>query len=56
MTYDLTDAEHELILAGLFELRITRLEDDHLCADLDTLAAKIGGDPGDLFYGAALNY
>ena len=49
---DLSDQERTLILAGLFELRITRLEDDALCAAIDALAARLGGDPGAMFYGA----
>jgi hypothetical protein len=47
---DLTD--RDLILAGLFELRITHLEDDDLCAAIDALAFKLGGDPAAMFFGA----
>jgi hypothetical protein len=38
-----------LMLAGLFELRITHLEDDDLCAAIDALALKLGGDPAAMF-------
>jgi hypothetical protein len=40
---DFTESERNLVLAGLVELRITRLEDDRRCADLDALAVKLGG-------------
>ena len=43
---ELTDDERRLILAGLFELRITHLEDDDRCAAIDALAAKLGVDLG----------
>lgn len=55
MTYDFTEREHALILAGLFELGIARLDHNDLRAQLDALAARLGGDPGALFYGASLN-
>jgi hypothetical protein len=49
---ELTDQERALILCGLFEARITYFENDARCAALDALAAKLGGDPSALFYGA----
>jgi len=47
---DFTESERNLVLAGLFELRITRLEDDDLCAAIDALAAKLGGAPDAMFF------
>jgi hypothetical protein len=47
---DLTD--RDLILAGRFELRITHIEDDDLCAAIDALALKLGGDQAAVFFGA----
>jgi len=49
-----TDAERALLLAGLFELRITHLENDSRCATIDALAAKLGGDTDAMFFGARL--
>jgi hypothetical protein len=50
---DLTKDEWTLVLAGLFELRITYLEDQDRCDALDALASKLGGDPAAMFYGAS---
>jgi hypothetical protein len=47
----LTDDELRLILAGLFELRLTCLESDVACAQIDDLAEKLGGDRRAMFYG-----
>ena len=52
---DFTESERNLVLSGLFELRITRLEDDDLCAVIDALAVKLGGDPSAMFFGADPN-
>jgi len=41
-----------LALAGLFELRITHLENESRCADIEGLVEKLGGDPEAMFYGA----
>jgi hypothetical protein len=49
----LTDGERDLILRGLFELTITYAEDDRLRARAQTLVVKLGGDPDEMFYGAA---
>jgi hypothetical protein len=51
----LNDRELALVLAGLFELWITHLEDDVvLWADIATVAEKLGGDLGAMFFGAAV--
>ena len=47
---DITDDERRLVLAGLFELRITYLEDDEKVARITELAVKLGGDPGAMFF------
>ena len=49
---DLTDRDLALILSGLFELRITHLEDDALWAEIAAVAEKLGGDVGAMFFGA----
>lgn len=51
---DLTNDELDLILAGLFELTITYVEDDERCAKIDALAERLGGDPSALFFGVDL--
>jgi hypothetical protein len=42
---ELNDDECALVLAGLFELRITCLESDAACAQIDDLAEKLDGEP-----------
>ena len=49
---DLTDDERDLILAGLFELTITYVEDDENARACKALAERLGGDPDAMFYGA----
>jgi hypothetical protein len=49
---DVTRQERGLLLLGPFELRITHLENDARCAAIDAFAAKLGGDPAAMFYGA----
>jgi hypothetical protein len=49
---DFNDDELALVLAGLFELRITCLENDDACARIDFLVEKLGGDRKAMFYGA----
>jgi hypothetical protein len=49
---ELNDRELALVLAGLFELRITCLESDAACAQIDDLAEKLQGDRAAMFYGA----
>ena len=49
---DFTSHERDLLLAGLFELRITCLENDDTCAAIDRLAEKLHGDVSAMFYGA----
>jgi hypothetical protein len=49
---ELNDHERALVLAGLFELRITHLEDTVRCGAIDALAEKLGGDPSAMFFGA----
>jgi hypothetical protein len=49
---DLNDRDLALVLAGLFELRITCLERDAACAQIDDLAEKRHGDRRAMFYGA----
>jgi hypothetical protein len=48
----LNHRERDLVLAGLFELRITCLESDGACAQIDELAEKLHGDRMAIFYGA----
>ena len=50
----LTESERALLLAGLFELRITHLENEARCAAIDDLAEKLGGDTSELLFGADL--
>jgi hypothetical protein len=50
----LTENERDLILAGLFELTITHVEDDEKRQRCKSLASKLGGDPGPMFFGADL--
>jgi len=49
---ELTDAERDLVLAGLFKLIITYVEDDEKRERCKALAWKLGGDPNAMFYGA----
>jgi hypothetical protein len=49
---DLTDEARNLILAGLFELTITHVEDDAKREEIKALARKLGGDPDAMFFGA----
>ncbi len=49
---ELDDEERSLILSGLFELTFTRLEDDALRRNAAALAAKLGGEPDAVFFGA----
>jgi hypothetical protein len=49
---DLTDDERDLLLAGLFELRITHAEDDEKGAQIEALVVKLGGDPDTALFGA----
>jgi 4-diphosphocytidyl-2C-methyl-D-erythritol kinase len=51
---ELNDDERALVLAGLFELWITHLEDDVLWAEIAAVAEKLGGDVGAMFFGAAV--
>jgi hypothetical protein len=48
----LNDEERAFVLAGLFELRITYLEDTARCEAIDALARKLGGDASAMFFGA----
>ena len=50
---DLTNDERDLILAGLFELTITYVEDDEKRQRCKALAAKLGGDPDAMFFEVA---
>jgi len=50
----LNDDERGLVLAGLFELRITHLENDVLWDAISALAGKLGGDSSAMFFGAGL--
>jgi hypothetical protein len=43
-----------VVLAGLFELRITHVEDDVLWAEIAVVAEKLGGDVEATFFGAGL--
>jgi hypothetical protein len=49
---ELTCHECDLLLFGLFELRITHLENDCRCAAIHALAARLRGDPSATFFGA----
>ena len=51
---ELNDRELALVLAGLFELRITHLEDDALWSEIAAVAEKLGGDVGAMFFGTSL--
>ena len=51
---ELNDRELALVLAGLFELRITYLEDDALWTEIAAVAEKLGGSTRAMFFGAAL--
>jgi hypothetical protein len=48
----LTYADRDLILAGLVELTITYAEDDDKRTQCKALAAKLGGNPKEMFFGA----
>ena len=50
---DVTDEERDLILAGLFELTITYVEDGEKRERCKALARKLGGDPDAMFFGAS---
>jgi hypothetical protein len=52
---DLTDDERDLILAGLFELTITYVEDDEKTRTGQGLVRKLGGDPSAAFFRVALS-
>jgi hypothetical protein len=53
---ELNDDERAPVLAGLFQLRITCLENDAACAQIDALAEKLGGNRRAMFYGAPSSY
>jgi len=48
----LTHADRDLILAGLFELTITYVEDDEKRQNCKALVKRLGGEPDAMFYGA----
>jgi hypothetical protein len=47
---ELSDDERDLILAGLFELILTYVEDDDKRARCKALLRKLGGDPEAMFF------
>jgi hypothetical protein len=47
-----TPGERDLLLAGLFELRIAHAEYALQAADIEALVLKLGGDPEAVFFGA----
>jgi hypothetical protein len=47
---ELTDEERDLLLAALFELRITHADDDEKAAQIEALVLKLGGDPDAVFF------
>jgi hypothetical protein len=49
---ELTTSQQQLILQGLFELTLRHPEDDVLRRDARALAAKLGGRPDAMFFGA----
>jgi hypothetical protein len=51
---NLTTVERDLLLRGLFELTITYVDDNALRDAVETLAAKLGGFPDAMFFGAAV--
>ena len=51
---DLTDDERELIIAGLFELTITYLDDATKVERCTNLATRLGGGRAALLFGASL--
>ena len=51
---DFTDDERDLILAGLFELTITYLDDASKVERCANLATRLGGDREALFFGVSL--
>jgi hypothetical protein len=46
----LTQHERDLLLARLFELTVTYVEDDEKRATVMALAAKLGGNPEAMFF------
>ena len=50
MGMDLTYDECDLLLAGLFDLTITYLEDDEKVAPMQSPRRKLGGDPDARFF------
>jgi hypothetical protein len=51
---DFSDDERDLILAGLFELTITYLEDADKVERCNALATRLRGDREALFFGARI--
>ena len=49
---EFTDDQRDLLLAGLFELRITHAEDQDKGAQVEALVVLLGGDPYAVFFGA----
>ena len=49
---ELTNDELDLVLAGLFELTNTYVEDDEKRERCRALARKLGGDPNAMFFRA----
>jgi hypothetical protein len=49
---DFTDHERDLLLAGLFELRITHAEDEEKGAQIEELVRRLGGGATAVFFGA----
>jgi hypothetical protein len=48
---DLTDDERNLLLSGLYVLRITRAPDgDEARRAIEALARRLGGDPAAIFF------
>ncbi len=52
---ELPDADVALVLAGLFEISVVRLEDDALIARVRDVAVRLGGDLEALYYGGSLD-
>jgi hypothetical protein len=49
---DLSAEERDLLLAGLFELRIAHADDVEQGAEIEALVVKLGGDPDTAMFGA----
>jgi hypothetical protein len=49
----LPDADRDLVLTALYELRIAHAEDSDRGARIEALVVKLDGDPNELFLGGS---